>query len=117
MLKLVGGGVLVLSCLAAPLRAQSGGYTLSELLTHVEGRVSEVRILSLANLRCLAVQFGPQSEARLRRTGASGRLIRDLRTVCSRTATTTTTLPPPPPPPPPPAAPSVDELLARGDLL
>jgi tetratricopeptide (TPR) repeat protein len=106
------GLLLGILCLAMPLRAQNTPYTLAELVGHVRAQLSEVRILALARQRCLGFTMGSRAADQLREAGASAQLVRDLRTVCSRSETARAE-----PVRAAPAPLSLNTLISRGDQL
>ncbi len=79
--------LLIVGCLiASPLAAQDRPpYTLDQLIQLLESGVfSEERVITLTEQSCLAFRLDEGAESRLRASGASNSLIRQLRGVCTR---------------------------------
>lgn len=79
--------LLIAGCLiGSPLAAQDRPpYTLDQLIQLLESGVfSEERVITLTEQSCLAFGLDEGAESRLRASGASNSLIRQLRGVCTR---------------------------------
>ncbi len=77
-------------------KAQSDpGYSLQQVVTLLNASVASRRILQLARARCLAFSLDQTARARLRASGASTALLRDLSQTCMRSAAADTVVTPP----------------------
>jgi hypothetical protein len=75
---------IVASILLAPrvAGAQARGYSVADLEALISGGVPEERILDQANRGCLDFKVGAQSDARLKKAGASAILVSALHSSC-----------------------------------
>ena len=107
-------GVLAL-VLAAPLAAQSKGYTLDDILGLLRRHVASTRVLALAKTSCVTFEVTDDVATRVKRAGGTQALVDGLKQVCNpntpvadsatKIASGAVPIPkatePPPPPPPP----------------
>ena len=78
----LAAGVFAL-ILAAPLGAQSKGYTLDDILGLLRRHVSSARVLSLAKTSCVTFEVTDDVAGRLKRVGGTTALVDGLRQVCN----------------------------------
>ena len=104
---------------AAPLAAQTKGYSLDDILGLLRRHVASARVLSLAKTSCVTFEVTDDVAVRVKRAGGTQALIDGLRQVCNPNAPAGDSAtkvasgavpipkaadpaPAPPPPPPPP---------------
>jgi len=68
---------------AAPLAAQSKGYTLDDILGLLRRHVASTRVLSLAKSSCVTFEVTDDVAARVKRAGGTAALVDGLKQVCN----------------------------------
>ena len=77
-------GVLAFTfMLAAPLAAQSKGYTLDDILGLLRRHVASTRVLSLAKSSCVTFEVTDDVATRVKRAGGTPALVDGLKQVCN----------------------------------
>jgi hypothetical protein len=69
--------------LAAPLAAQSKGYTLDDILGLLRRHVASARVLSLAKTSCVTFEVTDDVATRVKRAGGTQALVDGLKQVCN----------------------------------